>query len=88
MFLFLELNKDEDSIDNTSGIDSKRTSRRSTMSTGRRSITSEDRAAVHDQVIVTSDLEKSAGSQNNSSNGAVEGSGEEEGTEVKVRAVY
>ena len=57
------------------------------MSTGRRSVTSND----HDPMIASSDLEKSISSQEkSSSNGAVEGDvgGEEEGTEVKVRAVY
>ena len=65
---------------------SARSSRRSTMSTGRRSVTSEDARANQRimTVVVSSDIEKSTGSQERTN---LDGGEEQEGTEVKVRAI-
>ena len=63
------------------------------MSTERRSITSDEEDHRATVIAALSDLEKSTGSQEKPSNGAVEGDGgiadgcEEDGIEVKVRAV-
>ena len=63
------------------------------MSNGRRSITSDEEDHRATIIAASSDLEKSTGLQEKPSNGAVEGDGdigdgcEEDGIEVKVRAV-